>query len=148
MKQSAFKADIKQLEQQKEQLLDRLVATNSESVIAAYENRIEEIDRKKIKIADQSRQTSKPNGTFKEIYRTAFAFLANPWNLWVSDRLEDKRAVAKLVFADTLIYKRNQGYRTAKTSNVFRLLEDFTVEKSEMVPPAGLEPARPKAEGF
>ena len=102
-------------------------------MIAAYENRIEEIDRKTTKITDQSRQAAQPNGTFEEIYRTAFAFLANPCSLWSSDRLEDKRAVAKLVFADTLTYKRNQGYRTAKTSSIFNMLEDLTVEKSEMV---------------
>lgn len=44
---------------------------------------------------------SVPKGSLKQIYRTAFAFLANPWNLWVFERMEDKRAVAKLVFADT-----------------------------------------------
>jgi len=114
LKQDALQAEIKQLEKQKEQLLDRLVATNNQSVIAAYENRIEAIDRKTTKITDQSRQAAQPNGTFKEIYRTAFSFLANPCSLWASDRLEDKRAVAKLVIADTLTYKRNQGYRTAK----------------------------------
>ena len=99
-------------------------------------------------LTDRAAKIDKPNGSFKEIYRTGFSFLANPWNLRVSDRLEDKRAVAKLVFAEELSYVRNEGYRTAKTSNVFKLLEDFTVEKSEMVPPAGIEPALPKERDF
>ena len=147
-KQKAVQIELRKIDKQKNQLLDRIVEANNQSVIAAYENRIAELDRKKVKLAEQSANTHKPNGSFKEIYRTAFSFLANPCNLWGSNKLEDKRAVAKLVFADTLRFKRNEGYRTAKTSSIFNMLEDLTVEKSEMVPPAGLEPARLKAEGF
>ena len=90
------------------------------------------MDRKQVKLADQSDNAYKPNGSFKEIYRTAFSFLANPCNLWASDKLEDKRTVAKLVCADSLKYKRNEGYRTAKTSSMLSMLEDLNVGKSEM----------------
>ncbi len=47
----------------------------------------------------------------------------------------------KLVFAERLPYDRNKGYRTAKTSKVFKALEACHTEKSDMVIPAGLEPA-------
>ncbi|EFO34053.1 resolvase [Roseibium sp. TrichSKD4] len=141
-KKKSIQSEIRKLDKQQEQFLDRIVDANNQSVTAAYENRIEELDRKKARLTDQMNRSHKPNGSFKEIYRTAFAFLANPCNLWASDKLEDKRAVAKLVFADTLRYKRNEGYRTARTSNIFNMLEDITMEKSEMVRMEGLEPPR------
>jgi hypothetical protein len=39
-------------------------------------------------------------------------YLANPCNLWASERLEHKKAVLKLAFADRLTYVRNKGSRT------------------------------------
>jgi hypothetical protein len=49
----------------------------------------------------------------------------------------------KLVFAERLAYARNKGYRTAKISTPFKLLGDKNMNKNEMVPLAGIEPARP-----
>ena len=138
--QKAIESNIRKLDRKLVQLLDRIVETNNASVIAAYENRITEIERQKAILSENLTQSDKPAGSFKEIYRTAFEFLANPWKLWVSDRLEDRRAVLKLVFAERLPYHRIEGYRTAKTSLPFKALEDIRMEKSEMVPPHGLEP--------
>ena len=90
------------------------------SVIAAYENRVAEIERQKAKLSENLNQSNEPAGSFKEIYRTAFQFLANPWKLWVSDRLEDRRAVLKLVFAERLPSHRNEGYRTTKNLLTFQ----------------------------
>ena len=72
------------------QFLDRIVDTDNASVIAAYENRMAEIERQKAKLSENLTQANEPAGSFKEIYRTAFSFLATPWKLWVSGRLEDK----------------------------------------------------------
>ena len=123
-------SNIRKLDRKLTQLLDRIVDTDNTSVIAAYENRIAEIERQKAKLSENLSQSDKPSGGFKEIYRTAFQFLANPWNLWASGKLEDKRAVLKLVFAERLPYYRNEGYRTAKTSLLFKVLESFRTGKS------------------
>ena len=130
--------NIKKLDRKLTQFLDRIVDTDNASVIAAYENRIAEIERQKAKLSENLTKSNEPASSFEEIYRTAFSFLANPWKLWVSDRLEDRRAVLKLVFAERLPYHRNEGYRTAKTSLPFKALEDIHMGKSEMVPPAGV----------
>ena len=82
----------------------------------------------------------KPLASFGETYRTAFDFLANPCKLWHSPRLEDRRAVLKLVFADKLAYVKNEGYRTAQISMPFKLLGDMRASKKEMVPRDGVEP--------
>lgn len=67
----------------------------------------------------------KPVRGFDESFRTAMAFLANPWKLWASEALEDKRAVLKLAFADRLAYVRNEGFRTAETTLPFKVLGGF-----------------------
>ena len=85
----------------------------------------------------------KPLKSFGETYRTAFDFLANPCKLWLSDRLEDRRAVLRLVFAERLPYLRNEGYRTAKISTPFKMLGDANMLQNGMVPPPGLEPGTP-----
>jgi hypothetical protein len=67
------------------------------------------------------------------------SFLANPCKLWVSDRLDYKRTVLKLVFADRLYYIRNEGFRTADLSIPFKVLADLREGKSKMALPRGIE---------
>ena len=136
----SLERQISQLERKSTQLLDRLIDTDSATLIKAYESRLEEMNAQKRFLGDQLAKIGVLQPGFKEIYRTAFDFLANPWKLWASERLEDKRAVLKLVFADRLHYDRETGYRTAKTTLPFKALADFSNNESEMVPPHGLEP--------
>ena len=67
-----------------------------------------------------------PLKSFDETLRTALDFLGNPQKLWVSERLEDKRAVLKLAFADRLAYARNEGFRTANLALPFNVLGGFS----------------------
>jgi site-specific DNA recombinase len=39
-------------------------------------------------------------------------FLENPYKLWTSDFIEDKRTVLKLAFAEPIVYERKEGFRT------------------------------------
>ncbi len=80
------------------------------------------------------------------MYRTALTFLANPYQLWACGGYQEKRAVVKMAFPERLVWDRLGMYRNTQRSvpfNVvlFRILEDFSKNK-EMVPKAGLEPAR------
>lgn len=112
----AMERQISQFDQKSEQLVDRLIDADSPTLIAAYESRLKDMEDQKRFLSDQLAKIASVQPDFKEIYRTAFDFLANPWKLWASERLEDKRAVLKLVFADRLSYDRKEGYRTAKTT--------------------------------
>ena len=68
---------------------------------------------------------------------------SNPQKLWVSERMEDKKAVLRLVFTDKLSYCKDEGFRTAQTTFPITLLGQLDGNSSEMVRLAGLEPARP-----
>jgi site-specific DNA recombinase len=135
-----LRANLAKIENQVEQLLDRIVDAAGNSVIAAYEKRIRDLEMQKAETAEKISACGRPIASFSETYRTAFDFLANPWKLWHSDRLEDRRAVLRLVFADRLAYARHGGYRTAEISSPFKMLGDLKMHKKEMVEPIGIEP--------
>ena len=67
-------------------------------------------------------------------------FLAKPHKIWSSERFEDKRTVLKLTFSDRLAYVQNEGFRTAKTTLPFKVLEGFSGGKNTMARPRGFEP--------
>tara|TARA_R110002073_G_scaffold194720_1_gene353774 strand:+ start:1208 stop:1498 length:291 start_codon:yes stop_codon:yes gene_type:complete len=69
-------------------------------------------------------------------------FLENPYELWDSEVLEDRRNVLKLCFTGKLCFDKNEGFRTACKSLPFTVLEGLSDPNSDMVPGAGIEPAR------
>lgn len=133
--------EIKLIERKVETLLDRIVDAASDSIIAAYEKRIRDLEMEKAVMREKIASCGKPLKSFGETYRTAFDFLANPCKLWHSTFIEDRRAVLKLVFAGPLPYQRGVGYRTAQISMPFKMLGGTNIAKKGMVPLAGIEPA-------
>ena len=122
------------------QLLDRIVDANSDTLIQAYEKRVKDLESHKIEMREKIDNCGRPAEDFGRFFRTAFEFLANLCNLWAFDRLEDRRAVLKMVFAEKLPYHRKDGFRTAKTTLPFNVLGDFSLGKNKMVTPSGFEP--------
>ena len=138
---ASLEKDIKLVEKKIAELLDRVVEASSNSVVRAYEKRIDDLEMQKAIMRDKIANCSKPLKGFSETYRTAFDFLANPCKLWHSPHIEDRRAVLKLVFAEQLPYTRGEGYRTAQISMPFKMLGGTQMAENEMVPRAGIEPA-------
>ena len=138
---ASLEKDIKLVERKIEQLLDRIVEASSDSVVRAYEKRIQDMEMQKALMREKIANCGKPLKSFNETYRTAFDFLANPCRLWHSPHIEDRRAVLKLVFAEKLPYARGEGYRTAQIAMPFKMLGGTDVHKKGMVPLAGIEPA-------
>ncbi|NOR61570.1 MAG: recombinase [Rhodobacteraceae bacterium] len=140
---STMRKALTGIENKTEQFLDRIVETDSDTVIKAYEKRIRDLESEKTLLAEKIGKCGTPAASFDETYRTAFSFLETPHKLWASERLEDRRAVLKLVFADKLSYTKNIGYRTVKTTLPFKALEGFSAGESVMVPRRRLELPRP-----
>jgi hypothetical protein len=92
------------------------------SVIAAYERRIANLEREKLVIIEKLQANAFPKRGSAEQFELAFRFLENPQELWASERLDDKRLVLKLTFADRLAYCRNGGFRTPQTTLPFKAL--------------------------
>jgi site-specific DNA recombinase len=136
-----LKKELALIERKVDALLDRIVDADSDSIVKAYEKRIRDLETQKAVMRNRIANCGRPLASFSETYRTAFDFLANPCRLWHSEKLEDRRAVLKLVFAERLTYVRGEGYRTAQISMPFKLMEGIDMKKNGMVPLAGIEPA-------
>ena len=135
-----LEASLKKIDRDVGQFLDRVVEADSPTIVKAYEKRIRLLEEEKALVREKIANCGRPVRDFDASFSTAMGFLANPYNLWVSDDLEDKRLVLKLTFADRLSYVRGEGFRTAVTSSPFTLLSAMKGDGSEMVPPTGLEP--------
>jgi site-specific DNA recombinase len=83
---------------------------------------------------------ARPASSFDNALRTSLEFLANPWNLRQSDRLEDRRTVLKLTFTERLTCKSKEGFRTATLSMPFSILAGLLSRDREMARPTGFEP--------
>ena len=110
-----------------------LPPASSPSVIVAYEKRIEELERTKIRLAEQAATAVPSKGHPSEFIEPALMFLTNPWNIYKNGSFALKRTVLKLAFAEPLRYSRNEGYRTAEITFPFRVLADFSSLKCGMV---------------
>ena len=137
----ALKAELVKVERQVNQFLDRIADASVPSVIAAYESRIKVLEDRKIVLVEKIGATGRPARSFDETLRTALQFLASPCQLWNSDRFEDKRTVLKLAFADRLVYKRNEGFRTPHFALPFKALAHFKVSDFKMAEREGFEPS-------
>lgn len=131
----ALGAKLAKIEKQVGQFLDRIVESTVPAVIAAYEEKVGKLEEEKLLLRERMASASKPVSSFDETLRTALDFLASPWNLWGTGRLQDRRTVLKLAFAERLVYSRENGFRTAQLSMPFKMLNgDFGAE-NEMVHP-------------
>ena len=137
---ASLQEGLRDIESKVEQLLDRLMKASGASVITAYERRVRELESQKAMMGDRIAACGKPQASFEETYRTALSFLRNPWKLWHSERIEDRRALLRLVFADRVVYARHEGYRTAKISMPFKLLGEELLGQIGLVDPGGVEP--------
>ncbi len=140
----ALSAQLVKAERQVATFVDRIVETSVPAVITAYEERIRRLEAEKVAITERMASAQRPERDFDQTVRTALSFLASPWNLWHSERLEDKRTVLKLAFARRLEYRRGEGFRTAELSLPFKVLRQITGVENEMARPKGFEPLTPR----
>ncbi|MDA0781156.1 MAG: hypothetical protein O2970_01445 [Proteobacteria bacterium] len=109
----ALQQSIKNIEHQIEQLFDRIVKAESETLIKAYETKVMKLETEKASLEAKLANFSAGPMSFEESFQTVFDFLENPQKLWHSDDLLDRRLLLKLVFTRPLAYQRNEGFQTA-----------------------------------
>ena len=139
--QKALKQEVTAIEKKIEATLDLMLNSESRSVIGAFERKVEELERKKLVLAERTARCGREAKGFDETFRTAFDFISNPWNLWKNGQLEDKRIVLKLTLAEQLEYDWNDGIRTAELSMPFKVLLGKCDYKNELADSEGFEPS-------
>ena len=133
--------ELQAIERKTEQLVARLVETDSRAVITAYEAQIQKLQDQKNLLTEKSASVGRPKRSFEESFRTSFAFLSNPRILWDSGRIEHRRKLLRLLFGGRVQYAVSEGLRTPHITSLFAALDAFANDNSRMAHPAGFEPA-------
>lgn len=142
-RKKGWEAEVHKIESQVAQLVDRVMDAESQTLIKAYEIRIQGLEVRKAELREKIARSGRNPKDFETAFRTAMTFLANPYKIWVSGSFEHKRLVLKLAFAERLQYLRESGFRTALTASPFTLLCDLSGGGKDMVPATGFEPVAP-----
>lgn len=123
---AAIKNELRQADAQIDKLVNRIVNLTNENAVGALENKIAELEQRKLILAEKAANSTAPQPPLSKSIELSLKFLANPYNIWVSGIFELKRLVLKLVFSEPLQYDKIDGYRTPKTSITFSALGEFS----------------------
>lgn len=128
---STIRSKIRKTESKINDLVERLLDCENTTVQKVIEQKIQglEVEAKSLRSDLSNNQEPAPD------VRTAFnevrTLLSNPLGYWHSDNLETKRIVPKLVFGDSLVYDRNEGFRTTRKTLPFELLGGLDPESGD-----------------
>lgn len=137
---AALKLEAVAVEKKIGQLMERILESESPTVIAAYERKVEELERQKLLAHEKVSRCGTVAKGYDETFRTAFEFFASPCNLWHNGGFADKRTVLKLTLSEPLVHDWNSGVRTAEFSLPFKLLGNESDREKLMAERVGFEP--------
>ena len=134
-----FAEEAGRLEKEVGRLVDCILNANSPRVIAAYESRIEQLERKKLLAEEKAAQMPRVEDRFGELFEHALFVLTNPLNAWKTGCFELQRPLLRMVFDGHLEYCRESGFRTPKTTLPFKMLGSICEQEKRMVPQERIE---------
>ena len=120
--QTEWKLQLKEAEKQIEELLDRLVDTDTRTVAKKLEERIDKLERDKFVLAEKASKPMPTKARLEECMELALKFLSSPWSIYKNGSYAVKQTVLKLAFAEPPRYCRINGYGTIETSFPFKVL--------------------------
>jgi hypothetical protein len=135
----AWGQQLKDVEKQIEDALDRIMDAESKTVIRAIEKRIDDLERKKVVLSERASKPLPDRQTQKDCIELSLAFLSSPWIIYEKASFAVQQLVLRLAFAEPLSYCRKEAYRTPEISLPFKVLGEISGQKSKMVPPERLE---------
>ena len=139
---AAMKLEVVAAEKKIALLLDRVMASESPTVISRYEQEIEMLEREKLVIVEKTSRCGTALPDYGATFRTAFEFLANPCELWRNGTYQDKAIVLKLTLDTHLEYDWNEGVRTPELSLPFKMLKADTDREKNLAERVGFEHER------
>ena len=142
---SANKALIEEqkisIEQKLTKLVDRLLDTESPTLIKTYEKSIQDLEKQKIVLDEKLKNRKRLQPSFERAFKTALVWLTNPAMLWDTGCLADRKSLLKILFTDNLRYDKNDGFLNLPIAQPIRLCRQFAGGHYDMVGQEGLEPA-------
>ncbi len=145
-RKQALSKQIRELDRDISRCLDKIVSVETQSVIRAFEQRIQSLETKKLALEEEKASAGQPRYAFDDVLTTGLIFISNVEKAWKSGVYELRRLVLRLVFTERLVYDRKRGLTTPQVSAPFRFLASLE-GGGKLARPAGFEPATAGLEG-
>ena len=113
--------------------VDRILATESQTVRRAIETKIEKLEREKIGLVEKAAEPLPNVGRFEECIELGIQFLSRPWDIYKNGSFTLRQTVLRLVFSQPLTFTPDGVYGTIKTTLPFKVLGGLSAKKCKMV---------------
>lgn len=130
---AAWQSQLKRVESQIEDMLDKIMDAENKSVIRAFEKRIDKLEKQKIVLSEKAAKQLPKTKSKRECMELSLKFLSSPWDIYENGSHAMKQTVLKLAFTEPLTYCPNEAYGTPQFSFPFKVLGEITHGKKEMV---------------
>ena len=135
----AYQKKVRDLEAEIGKVVDRMLDVTNTRALKAFEDRIESLERQKLKAEMGAAKKPEALRPYQEMFEHSLRFLANPHECWKIGSAEARNLVVRLAFDGALSYDRKTNRLNTKKSSVFSVLESFCVENNRMVPRERIE---------
>ncbi|MDD5103924.1 MAG: recombinase family protein [Candidatus Peribacteraceae bacterium] len=119
---------------------DRLKETRTPALVHVYEEKILELDAERTRLGEKVMPKKKPDFDFGTALNGAMAFISEPYTMWKTGDLSQRRLVLRMVFEEPLVYDMATGFGTAKFSLPINLACIMELDALEVVEMPGIEP--------
>ncbi len=130
-----FKREAEACERQISELVDRIIEATNPRVIAAYEDKIAEAEKRKLVMLEKAAQSVKPSMPLESLIEHALRYVSAPKTLWESGVLELRRLVLRLTFTSHLSYTKQGGIKHPETTAPFKLFNQIKQIGEDILPP-------------
>ena len=135
-----YEQEVKKLETRKEQLLQ--MRLNSEITQQEFVNHKNSIDNKITGFKISQNETHTDELDMEGLITYATGFIRSVARQWQEMNIKQRQRLQKLVLPECIMYnKATESFGTAIPSPIFKLSQDFSPIKSDLVAGAGIEPA-------
>lgn len=131
-KESREAARIKEIDQETAVLVDALSRASASAVLRVYEEKIASLQAEREQ-CETKVECVEPDLPVEPVLEKGRKILRNPHDAWADGDLQDRRIVQTLVFEPPILYDREEAYRTAEFSLLFRLMRSSGEGSSSLV---------------
>ena len=133
---------VKRLKQDQEKLLDRILATENDTLVVAYEERIARSQSEQARCEEKLAELGKASPSFDELFEHTLDVLSNSCDIWKNRDRDWKSVLLKAVFSARLRYSPKTGLRTPETTFPFKVLQGAKSPQEDLAERQGFEPWR------
>jgi DNA invertase Pin-like site-specific DNA recombinase len=130
-----LEAQLDAKEKEHAKLVRRAIEIDNTAIAKGIGLELEKVEREQLILREKIAQGIEPKRSFGDVFELAMQFLSNPQGIWENGNIQMRRLVLKLTFTERMAYDREKGFLNPKKAFPFRILEEPTMQKLQVVGP-------------